>query len=55
MNLVQELEAQRIAVLEEMRSIQSIRSGTSNEQFFRTHLEGIKGIVRQGPYYVSSR
>jgi hypothetical protein len=56
MNLtVQELEAQRNVVLEEMRSIRSMRRGTINEQYFKTRLKGRKGIVHQGPYYVLSR
>jgi hypothetical protein len=56
MNLtVQELEVRRNGVLEEMRSIRSMRRGTINEQHFKTHRKGKKGIVLQGPYYVLSR
>ena len=55
METVQELEARRNAVLEEMRSIRSMRRGTINEQHFKTHLKGKKGMVFQGPYYVLSR
>ena len=52
---VQELEVRRNAILEEMRSIRSMRRGTINEQHFKTRLKGKKGIVLQGPYYVLSR
>ena len=55
MDTVQQLEAQRNTILEEMRSIRSMRRGTINEQYFKTHLKGRKGMVQQGPYYVLSR
>ena len=52
---VQELETRRSGILEEMRSIRSMRRGTINEQYFKTRLKGRKGMVHQGPYYVLSR
>ena len=55
MDTVQQLESRRNAVLEEMRSIRSMRRGTVNEQYFKTRLKGRRGMVRQGPYYVLSR
>ena len=55
MDTVQQLEARRNAILDEIRSIRSMRRGTINEQCFKTRLKGRKGMVRQGPYYVLSR
>ncbi|RPJ43735.1 MAG: hypothetical protein EHM27_00315 [Deltaproteobacteria bacterium] len=52
---LQELEVRRNAILEEMRSIRSMRRGTINEQCFKIRLKGKKGIALQGPYYVLSR
>ena len=52
---LQELEVRRNAILEEMRSIRSMRRGTINEQHFKIRLKGKKGVILQGPYYVLSR
>jgi hypothetical protein len=55
MDTVQQLEAQRNAILEQMRTIRSMRRGTINEQYFKTRLKGRRGMVHRGPYYVFSR
>jgi len=55
MDTVQQLEARRNAILEEIRTIRSMRRGTINEQYFKIRLKGRKGMVHQGPYYVLSR
>jgi len=55
MDTIQKLEVRRNAIIEQIRSIRSMRRGTISEQHFKTHLKGRKGVVLQGPYYVLSR
>jgi hypothetical protein len=55
MATVQELEARRLALIDEFRSFRSLRRGTINEQFFDVPLKNKTKTVRRGPYYVLSR
>ena len=49
------LEARRNAVLDQMRSIRSMRRGTVNEQFLKVPQKGSPEPALRGPYYVFSR
>ena len=55
MSPIQNLEARRNAILEEMRSIRSMRRGTINEQYLKVRLQRKKEPALRGPYYVLSR
>lgn len=55
MNPIQEIESRRNAILEEIRSIRSMKRGTINEQYFPGFLKGKKRKIQRGPYYVLSR
>jgi hypothetical protein len=52
---IHQLEARRLTILEEIRSIDSMRRGTVNEQFFQVRRKGSTELTRQGPYYVWTR
>lgn len=51
----QALEAQRTAILEQMRQIRSMRRGSITEQFLNTKRKDHEATTPCGPYYVFSR
>jgi len=55
MSTISDLEARRNAILEEMRSIRSLRRGNISEQFLKVRHQGIRVPVLRGPYYVLLR
>jgi len=55
MNTIQDLEAKRDRILDEMRAIRSMRRGTLTEQYLRVPHKGKKEPALRGPYYVFSR
>lgn len=54
MDTVQQLERRRDAVLEQMRSIRSMRSGTVSEQYLKVPRKGRSEPGLCGPYYLLS-
>ena len=55
MDPLQQIEAKRLAVLESMKAIRSLRRGSVTEQFFPILRKGQKQAGRRGPYYVLTR
>jgi hypothetical protein len=55
MNTINDLESRRNAILEEMRSIRSLRRGNISEQFLKVKHQGIREPVLRGPYYLLLR
>jgi hypothetical protein len=54
MQTLSEIESRRDDVLQQMRSIRSMKRGTINEQYLKVPQKGSKPALR-GPYYVLSR
>jgi len=55
MDSLQQLEAKRLAILDSMKAIRSLRRGSISKQFFPILRNGEKQTVRRGPYYVLTR
>jgi len=55
MDPLHQLEAQRLAILDSLKSIRSLRRGSITEQFFPVRRQGQQHTVRRGPYYVFTR
>lgn len=55
MNTIRDLEDRRDAILDEMRSIRSLRRGNISEQFLKVRHQGVREPVLRGPYYVLLR
>ncbi|MFZ2053494.1 MAG: DUF6788 family protein [Candidatus Aminicenantales bacterium] len=55
MDLLQQIEAQRLAILDSLKAIRSMRRGSITEQFFPVQRKGQKQAARRGPYYVFTR
>jgi hypothetical protein len=55
MDPLQQIEARRLAILDGIKSIRSMRRGSITEQFFPVLRKGQKQTARRGPYYVFTR
>jgi hypothetical protein len=55
MKAIQEIEARRNAILEQMRVIRSMERGSITEQYLKVAHKGKKYPVLRGPYYVITR
>ena len=55
MDPLQQIEARRLAILDGIKSIRSMRRGSITEQFFPVLRKGQKQAAHRGPYYVFTR
>jgi len=55
MTTIDQIEAERERILDDMRRIRSLRRGSVNEQYFAKRRPGQAQPVKQGPYYVFTR
>ena len=55
MESLQQIEVQRLAILDGIKSVRSMRRGSITEQFFPVFRKGQKQTARRGPYYVFTR
>jgi len=52
---IEQIEAQREAILDQLRQIRTLYRGSINEQFFLVPSKSKNQAVRRGPYFVLSR
>ena len=55
MDPLQRIEVQRLAILDSLKAIRSMRRGAISEQYFPVLRQGQQRAERRGPYYVLSR
>ncbi len=55
METTHSIEARREAIVQEMRSMKSMKRGTINEQYLKVPQKGVSKPALRGPYYVLSR
>ncbi len=55
MSSIEELEAERESIFEELRAMRSLERGSINEQYLKGSVQGQREPVLRGPYFVLSR
>lgn len=55
MEIIKDIEQERDSILDQMRSIRSMKRGTINEQYLKSKPKGDEEPILRGPYYVFSR
>jgi hypothetical protein len=55
MNTTEEIEARRNAILDEIRSIRSMKQGSVTEQYLKVKHKGKSEPVLRGPYFVFTK
>lgn len=55
MSSIEELEAERERIFEQLRAMRSLERGSINEQYLKGSVQGQREPVLRGPYFVLSR